>query len=306
MSPLAVALGIGLAAAGLVVAFAGARRPVIDAAAVLAELDAPDLLGDRYSLRLAQPFLPRMIKPVARRASGLARALLPGNYREGLRRRLAQAGLGERLGPEEFVVLQLISVGVGAGIAFLATTVANTSPGWSVRVVAFVAIWAAGLPEAWLSRMRERRNTSIRRELPDVLDLLVISVEAGLGLEGAIEVVGRHFDSPLSRELSRMLREMELGLPRRAALQSLRKRVELPELSAFVLSLIQADALGSPIGRVLRVQADELRARRRQWARERAAKLPIKILFPMFMFIFPALFIVILGPAVMSIMHNIL
>jgi len=118
--------------------------------------------------------------------------------------------------------------------------------------------------------------------------------------------VGKHFDSPLSHELSRLLREMELGVPRRTALQNLRRRVDLPEVSNFVLSLIQADGLGMPLGRVLRAQANEMRSKRRQWAREKAAKLPVKILFPMFLFIFPALFVVVLGPAVSSIMENVI
>jgi tight adherence protein C len=102
-----------------------------------------------------------------------------------------------------------------------------------------------------------------------------------------------------------MLREMELGVPRRTALQNLKRRVDLPEVSNFVLSLIQADGLGMPLGRVLRAQANEMRSKRRQWAREKAAKLPVKILFPMFMFIFPALFVVVLGPAVSSILENV-
>ena len=107
-----------------------------------------------------------------------------------------------------------------------------------------------------------------------------------------------HFDSPLADEFSRTLKEMELGLPRREALQNLKRRTEVPELSNFVLALTQADALGMPIGRVLKTQAAEMRLKRRQWAREKAAKLPVKILFPLVLFIFPPVFVVVLGPAV--------
>ena len=156
-------------------------------------------------------------------------------------------------------------------------------------------------PKSWLDRKVEERKDSIRRDLPDTLDLLAISVEAGVGFEGALGVVCDNFTSPLADEFARTLREMELGLPRREALQNLRKRTEVPELSNFVLTLTQADALGMPVGRVLKTSATEMRSKRQQWAREKAAKLPVKILFPLILFIFPAIFIVLLGPAASDI-----
>ena len=113
-----------------------------------------------------------------------------------------------------------------------------------------------------------------------------------------------NFSSPLADEFARTLREMELGLPRREALHNLKKRTEVPELSNFVLTLTQADALGMPVGRVLKTSADEMRSKRRQWAREKAAKLPVKILFPLVLFIFPSIFVVILGPAAAEIMNS--
>jgi tight adherence protein C len=156
-------------------------------------------------------------------------------------------------------------------------------------------------PASWLNRKVAERKHAILRDLPDTLDLLAISVEAGMGFEGALEVVCKHFDSPLADEFSRTLREMELGLPRRDAFQNLKRRTEVPELSNFVLALLQADALGIPIGRVLKTQATEMRSKRRQWAREKAGKLPVKIMFPLVAFIFPAILVVVLGPAGSSI-----
>jgi tight adherence protein C len=156
-------------------------------------------------------------------------------------------------------------------------------------------------PSAWLTRKVTERKTMILRDLPDTLDLLAISVEAGMGFEGALEVVCQNFTSPLADEFSRTLREMELGLPRRDAFQNLKRRTEVPELSNFVLALLQADALGIPIGRVLKTQAAEMRMKRRQWAREKAGKLPVKIMFPLVAFIFPAVLVVVLGPAGSSI-----
>jgi tight adherence protein C len=166
----------------------------------------------------------------------------------------------------------------------------------------------AGLagPYAWLNRRMQERQTSILRDLPDILDLLAISVEAGVGLEGAMDVVCTNFSSPLATEFAHTLKEMELGLSRKEALQNLKRRAEVPELSNFVIALVQADALGMPLGRVLHTQATEQRSRRRQWAREKAGKLPVKILFPLIVFIFPAILVVVLGPAVGSFSHGFL
>jgi tight adherence protein C len=138
-----------------------------------------------------------------------------------------------------------------------------------------------------------------------VLDLLAISVEAGTSLEQAMAIAGSHFTSPLADELLLTLREMELGLPRRQAFQNLRRRTNVPELSNVVLVLTQADTLGTPISRVLHTQSHDMRDRRRQWARERAGKMPVKILFPMVVFIFPAIFAVLLSPAVLTIMRGL-
>ncbi len=296
---LGIALGVGLTVSAL-------RRPIVDAAAVLADLDGAALHIDDYSERLAQPLSARVLGPMGARLGRAVQALLPSNYVDGLSRRMMLAGVAERMRPEEFLVIEALSVVGGAGFGFAFGSILGLSSAGTFRMAAFLAIIGGAFAESRLGRKREQRQASIRRDLPDVLDLLVISVEAGVGLEGAIEVVGRHFDTPLSHELNRMLREMELGLSRRTALQNLKRRVDVPEVSTFVLSLIQADGLGMPLGRVLRAQANEMRSKRRQWAREKAAKLPVKILFPMFLFIFPALFVVVLGPAVSSIMGSVL
>ena len=305
MSSLAVLIGLCGVVFGIAIAYNALRRPIIDAAAVLADLDGA-VHVDEYTEKLAQPLGARILSPLGSKVGGLVQSILPRNYMEGLHKRLMLAGLAERMRPEEFLVLQVVAGLFGAGFGYLAGNVMGFSGAGTMRAAAFLAIIGVALPEARLGSKREDRQTSIRRDLPDVLDLLVISVEAGVGLEGAIEVVGKHFDSPLSHELGRMLREMELGVPRRTALQNLRRRIDIPEISTFVLSLVQADALGMPLGRVLRTQANEMRSKRRQWAREKAAKLPVKILFPMFLFIFPALFVVVLGPAVSSIIGNVL
>jgi tight adherence protein C len=179
------------------------------------------------------------------------------------------------------------------------------SGGLAILALALFPVAGAQLPRSWLERQVEDRKDAIRRDLPDTLDLLAISVEAGLGFEGALGVVCENFQSPLAEEFARTLREMELGLPRREALHNLKRRTEVPELSNFVLTLTQADALGMPVGRVLKGAAEEMRSKRRQWAREKASKLPVKILFPLVLFIFPSIFVVLLGPAASQILDAV-
>jgi tight adherence protein C len=162
-------------------------------------------------------------------------------------------------------------------------------------VLALLVVAGAAAPSVWLRRRIDERATGLRRELAETLDLLAISVEAGLGLEGAMAVVVEEGSGPLAAELARTIQEMELGVSRRDALTHLRRRCQVSEVSTFVQALVQADLLGMPLSRVLKIQADEMRTKRRQWARERAGKLPVKIMFPLVACIFPAILVVILG-----------
>jgi tight adherence protein C len=144
----------------------------------------------------------------------------------------------------------------------------------------------------------------VRRALPDALDLLTISVEAGLGFDAAVQQVAQNTEGPLADELSRMIREMQLGQGRSAALRGLAARSTVPELRAFVGAMVQADTLGIPIAQVLRVQSSEIRVKRRQRAEELAQKVPVKITVPLIFCILPCLFVVVLGPAALTIMDN--
>ena len=160
-----------------------------------------------------------------------------------------------------------------------------------------------GGPALWLRRRVSTRRDTVTNDLPDVLDLMTISVAAGLGLEQAMQVTCAHFESPVCDELALTLREMELGLSRHDALENLKLRTDIDDLVTFSVVLSQADMLGLPIGRVLQAQGDEMRDKRRQRARERAAKVPIKILFPLMFCFLPAIMILILGPLVGPISH---
>ncbi|MGH2756164.1 MAG: type II secretion system F family protein, partial [Actinomycetota bacterium] len=163
---------------------------------------------------------------------------------------------------------------------------------------------AAMMPKMWLTRKVEERKHKIGLGLPDTLDLLTIAVEAGLGFDAAMSRVVNAITGPLSDELYRMLQELKIGVPRHQALKNLSERTEVEALDQFITAVNQADAFGISIGKVLRVQAQQLRLKRRQIAQEKAAKTPIKILLPLMVCIFPALFTVLVGPAAISIGKN--
>ncbi len=260
--------------------------------------------ADEFQQLLAEPFLGRVLRPLGGRALSTIANLLPTNYRDKIRRKLLLAGLSRQYRAEEIITAQVLLAVVVFILALLYTSVAAPSSLVSVASLIGGPVIGALLPSVWLDRKLRERQEGILKDLPDTLDLLAISVEAGLGFEGALAVVCEHFSSPLAAEFSRTLKEMELGLPRREALQNLKKRTEVPELSNFVLALTQADALGMPVGRVLKTQAAEMRTKRQQWAREKAGKLPVKILFPLVVFIFPTVFVITLGPAASQILNT--
>lgn len=273
---------------------------------LLAEFEGTSADLDGYTQRLQTPFATRLLVPLGRNLLSGMQGLLPRNHVASIRRRLVLAGVSGRFGAEEYIAGQVVGTCAGVLVGLLL----GFATDWSgTRIVA--ATVGGGLlgffaPSLYVKQNRDVRVEAIEKELPDVLDVLAISVEAGVGLEGAIQAVVERFSSPLGDELGHMLSEMELGLSRREALQHLRSRTDIPDLNGFVLALLQADALGMPMTRVLQTQAEEMRRRRRGKVREAAAKLPVKILFPLIVFILPALFIVILGPAVLSIYENLL
>lgn len=302
MSPL---LGWIVLVGGALVALAGlsqmqaATEP--DAAEYLRSLDLGDDGLDDFERTLALPFLSRVVRPIADSMLRSLGSLLPSNHREVVHTQLVHAGLQAQFRAEEIISLRVLGGVAGLLLGILNLGTGTIGGGMALILLVFLPVVGAQLPKSWLDRKVEERREAILRDLPDTLDLMAISVEAGVGFEGALGVVCDNFDSPLAHEFARTLREMELGLPRREALQNLKKRTEVPELSNFVLTLTQADALGMPVGRVLKTAAEEMRSKRQQWAREKAAKLPVKILFPLVLFIFPPIFVVLLGPAASDI-----
>lgn len=266
----------------------------LEAGSVVVDHD-PD--ADVWQQDLRQSATVRLLQPVLDRAGGMVRGLLPRTRVAQIRQTLVQAGVAGKVTAEEFVTLQVVAVVVGAVLALLFWDGTARSGALSLLIVVIGLLAPKGL----LDRRRSERVEQIQSELPDVLDLLAISVEAGQGLEGALATVAERDEGVLATELRHTLQEMELGITRRRALENLRDRTGVPDVAGLVAALIQADVLGTPVGDVLHTQATEQRRRRRAQVREAAAKLPVKMMVPLVMFILPALFIVILGPAAMDI-----
>jgi tight adherence protein C len=223
----------------------------------------------------------------------------PKTSMETISLRLLGAGLGRRLSPTGFLAAKgFLAVGGGL-MGVLITSVTGSGMG-----LLFIGALGAGgfiAPDYFVSLKAKGRRESIRADLPDALDLLAVSVEAGLGFDGAIAKLTEHMEGPLAEEFGLTLGEMRIGESRQDALKRMSERVDAPELSSFTRAIIQADQLGTSLGRILRVQAADTRLRRQAAAEERAMKAPIKMLFPTVLFIFPAMFLIILGPAFLNL-----
>jgi tight adherence protein C len=253
--------------------------------------------------RVQEPLINRMFGPAARGLRNTLARLYPSSEVDRVHADLLKAGLTGSVRAEEFVAIQMGSalLGVALGLACLVSGALGTKLG--VAMLFILPIIGGLAPTRWLRSRIKTRRMRVTNDLPDLLDLMTISVAAGLGLEQAMQVSCARFESPVCDELRLTLREMELGLSRHDALDNLKLRTDIDDLITFAVVLSQADALGLPIGRVLEAQADEMRDKRRQRARERAAKVPVKILFPLALCFLPAIMIIVLGPIVGPIRH---
>ena len=250
--------------------------------------------------QLAKPLAQRTVGPIVIGLGNFLKRFTPVGYLEKKQRKLMLAGFPGNLDAPAFIVIKLLATALGLGAAFVVQDFGGDP---LQRVGLFALPIALGFfgPDAWLERKVDERRQAMLRALPDVLDLLVISVEAGLGFDSALARVVGTVPGPLSEEFFRMLQETRVGVSRRDAMRHLTERTDLDELRSFLLAMIQAEAFGVTIARVLRVQADEMRVKRRQRAQEKAFAAPVKLVFPLVFCIFPALFIVLLGPAAIQI-----
>jgi tight adherence protein C len=301
-------LGIGIVCLGAAVGIAvfvilsqADEKAVVRSS--LRQLDDYEVESVREKELLA-PIAERAIAPVMHGLTSLGKRFTPQGYLDSTRTKLVSAGMADQDTFDRFLAIRVITIVMAPIAAYLAWT---NSPidglGQLVLTGLAGAVFILG-PDAVVNRKVEERQYAIRTKLPDVMDLLVISVEAGLGFEQALDRTVAAVPGPLTDEFSRMLGEVRAGATRADAMRSLDARTNVPEIRSFVLAIHQADTFGVSIGRVLRAQADEMRIKRRQLAQERAQKAPVKMLIPMVFCIFPALFVIVLGPAALNIIDT--
>jgi tight adherence protein C len=304
---LALILGLAGVFLALVISLATVGVMTSERQQVSRSLAAVNAISSRQSpmaQRLNKPFAERVIEPALARFTEIGRRLAPGDQGARIRHRLELAG--SPVGWDVDRVIALKVLGLLAGLSLGIALPLLMGGGFLVVVGVAILFGVTGFfaPNLALYQMTYNRTEQMRRELPDALDLLTISVEAGLAFDAGLSQVARNTTGPLADEFFRVLQEMQIGLGRSEALRALGERTELPELRGFVTAMVQADAFGIPIAAVLRVQAREMRIKRSQRAEELAQKVPVKILFPLIFCILPALFVVILGPAAITIFHS--
>jgi tight adherence protein C len=241
----------------------------------------------------------RVVAPLSDVLSKWALKVNPKSSKDSVGRKLMAAGVGYRISPTGYLALKGLLAIVGLFIG----SMLGASRGASGLILGALMAGALGFlgPDYALTLKARGRKEKIRSDLPDALDLLAVSVEAGLGFDASLAKLGEYMEGPLADEFALTLSEMRIGESRSEALKRMSDRVDAPELSAFTRAIIQADQLGTTLGRILRVQAADARLRRQAAAEERAMKAPIKMLFPTVLFIFPAMFLVILGPAILNV-----
>ena len=274
--------------------------------ASLRQLDGYEVENQRDQ-QMLNPLKERAIAPVLDGMIQLGRRLTPVGYVDKVKRKFVQSGNQSPQAVDRFLAIRVGTI-VAAAVCFVAIFILGLGPLEGKPRLLVGAVLVIGLiiaPDSVLNRRVEDRQLQIQRTLPDVLDLLTISVEAGLGFEQAMDRVIHAVPGPLTEEFSRMLGETRAGAARADSLRAMDERCDVPELRGFVLAIIQADTFGVSIGRVLRSQSEEMRIKRRQIAQEKAQKAPVTMLISMVFCIFPALFLVVLGPAMISIMTTL-
>ena len=299
---IAVALAGAVLLGGLITLGEVAERS--DARESLRRLEGYQIQDVRDQEMLA-PISERVVNPAVHAFAALAQRFTPQGYRDQVARKLVLGGNAQTVSVDQILVWKL--VGLMSGLVWLPLVLLGLGLTGVIGFVFVVVLWGASfmLPDVYLTRAIDTRRHAIAVQLPDILDLLVISVEAGLGFEQALERTTSAVPGPLSDEFRRMLRETNFGSSRGDALRAMDERCDVPELRTFVLAMLQADTFGVSIVRILRSQADEMRVRRKLRAQQQAQKLPVKMLFPLVFCIFPSIFVVILGPAMIQLAHTL-
>ncbi|MBP6964484.1 MAG: type II secretion system F family protein [Armatimonadetes bacterium] len=259
---------------------------------------------DSVETEMAEPFRDRVILPFLRRLANFAVRLTPGGASQAVEEKLVTAGRPWNMGAREFMGLRVLSVLSMTLLGVAGVNLLDASALLRIVLIVILAFCGAAIPDYLLESAIRKRQSAVRKVLADSLDLMAVCVEAGIGLDGAMQNVVEKLKSPFSDEMSRVLEEIKVGKVRGDALKDMAKRIHIQEVSSFVAAICQADQLGVSIVNVIRVQCDTLRNVRSQRAREAAAKLPVKLLFPLIFCIFPAIFVVVIGPGVIDIFRN--
>ena len=272
----------------------------------LAEFASRGETASLEEIELSQPITERVIFPAARKFGEFASRFTPQNALQDTARKLELAGNPRGLDPTVFLAARFFAA--GGMFILLVFIFAIGSVDWpasrKILITVGFSLFGFFVPNLLLQSKIDRRQKEIRKAMPDALDLLTICVEAGLGFDGAMAKVNQKWDNELSLAFGRVLREIQLGKLRREALRDMADRIGIPEMTSFVAAIIQSEQLGVSMAKVLRIQSDQMRIKRRQKAEEEAHKAPVKMLFPMVLLIFPSLLIILLGPAGLILMTS--
>ncbi len=301
--PIVLAIAAGGAILMIVMGLVG-NSPIDPVQARLMQLGSMQA-RNLEELELQQPFFERTIRPLAVRLSGTVSRFTSTSFADKTQKRLAMAGNPADLSVTDWLGMKAVFALIFSGVGVLLDAAPRNADRAHAEPSAILGLGIGYIgPEFWLGRRVKSRQKAIIRMIPDSLDLLTISVRAGLGFDAALAKVVEKVKGPLSDEFRRALAEVRVGKQRRDALRDIIPRTDVPPLTNFIGAIIQAEQLGVSISKVLQVQSEQLRIERRQRAEEQAAKAPIKMLFPLVGCIFPSLFIVILGPAIILIVQN--
>ena len=308
MSEIWLVLAVGAAFFAVVLGGLAVEQSMSDRKRAVRLLESHVSANESVNLRdhqLSQNFGQRVLVPIVARAGRIARRITPLDTRDRIAKKIMLAGAPPGWDAERIMAFKVIGAVVGVVGGLTLTVMLRPAPLISFVAVGLLAFVGFVVPDSTLNRRVEERQKEILRTLSDTLDLLTISVEAGLSLNASIAQVVQNVPGVLSAEFARMLQEIQLGVPRSEAFRHLADRTDVEELNAFALAMIQADAFGVSIASVLRTQAQQLRIKRRQWAEQKAQQTPVKIVFPLVLCVLPALFVVIVGPGAIRIVTQL-
>ena len=306
-STMILLLGAGLvfAASTLALSLIGVasaeRRGVARSIGAIQALDAAP--AAMREAELERPFVERVIGPLGDRLVSLGRKMARADTAKKLQYRLDVAGNPPAWGVSRLIGLKVLGLGVFGVVGFIYVAALGMPVMRIIIITGLLGSLGYLLPNILLNNAGQKRSKLMRNALPDAIDLLTVSVEAGLGFDSAVSRVALNTKGPMSEEFARLLQEMQLGVGRTEAMRAMAERSSIQELKSFCMAMVQADNLGIPIGRVLRIQSAEMRVKRRQRAEEKAQQVPVKIMIPLMLFILPSLFIIVMGPAVISMME---